>query len=217
MILQYKIGGDSGKTWAHLRSPMVIGTGYRESWPFNENWSTAGFGDETEYSHSSGFPNPQSELLKAKAEVLNGEAGGSQYVLGAFLGCSQVFISQEEGGVLTWIFLGCGDGIYTAQAWNPGDPSLPSEFVYSLETPNFDTHLMRNKFVGWTVNVTIAPYVGATPVDYEFQITNDLFPDEPWKGSPTYQNRGQKFAEIITPYGSQTAPIWWTINSLTPP
>lgn len=218
MPTNVNIGGASGKTWAYLRAPLLIGSGYRGTWPMNQNWSTAGYGNESQYSHSSGFPDPKSELLKAILTIENGQTSQSTNIsLGSFIGCSQLYVEQIEEGVRTWLFLGCGDATYQDTSYNPSSPSLPREEVWTLYSPNFDTNLMRQNFVGWTVNVTTAPYIGATPVDWEFQITEELFPDDPGGGFPLMQRRGQKFAEIITPYGSQPAPLWWTINSITPP
>lgn len=214
------IGGSSGNTWAVIRAPMVFGTGYRDTYPANENWSRKYLG--TGYANNAGYKYPKSDLCKARFLINeSADPGAAPIVTGSLLGCSQKVISQEQDGFLVYLFLGCGDGRYVSSTWPFGSEAKPYEVVGSMSgLIDMDTTTMRQKFVGGFVNLTVNLYAGAPVTTYNFEITDALFPDDPGNASaPLYQDRGQKFAEVIVPYNTTPypGPLWWTINSLTLP
>jgi len=219
MAANVDIGGSSGNTWAVIRAPMVFGTGYRDTYPANENWGRKYLG--TGYENNAGYKYPKSDLCKARFLISeSADPGAAPIVTGSMLGCSQKLISSVEGGFLVYLFLGCGDGRYYSSTWPFGSEAKPYETVGSMSgLIDMDTTTMRQKFVGGTINLTVNLYAGFSTT-YEFQITNDLFPDNPGSAAaPLYQDRGQKFAEVVVPDGTTPypGPLWWTINSLTLP
>lgn len=211
------LGGEaSRRTWAAVRSPMFIGSGYRGTYPNNANWSTL---NELQFGRppigGAGYPSGVSELTRA-FPYQQSFTTFKQASVSFSLGCAWYY---DSGNIVYKLRLGRSD--------YQDDPSGPDEITnlgYFFGTEpyiqgayvGYDTHNARERYRGATVNVTIN-LAGGGSSTHTVTISDDLFPDE-----LNMDFHGADGIFITSePVGDPPLPppsgFWWTINSVTLP